>query len=562
MEKNNKFKDYIGNKFVINSILIILIIFILFIFSLFINFRKTVIKSNSEKNKIIGEFISREYGEYRSDLLKISNSYTVKKFIVDENYRRNSHEILYRSINKHRIRGNFILLNQEKEILASNLYLDNQKNIVNNIDLVGALEKLREDGIYEGLIEEDFLYNQGGKLILGKRIDSYGSMGYLFFLLGDKDIEDYIRYKDLDTVAIVDSYNNLIYSNNDHIKNTMGKLSLDIENQNTIYFNNIMYYVSSRPIRNTSMTVHSMTSIEAYYQFIKLAIFFLIIITVFMITMIGIFAPEVTKRSLRSLDSLSIALDQLKKGNLDYRIEAKTFDEFQDIFNAFNMMSSQIEELIEDNNEIAERKRIMEIKNLESQFNPHFIFNIMEMLRYEILFDPLKASDMIVKFANLMRYNINYGTTEVKLDTDLEYIKDYLNLQKNRFSDRLNYIIDVDDELGECLIPKLIFQPIIENSIKYGMELKEKLDIYIGIKIIKDELLIHIEDNGPGLSREKLSYIREILREERRTSNHIGLYNVSRTISLLYGEAYGLEIFSEINKGTLVKLNLPIREMV
>lgn len=559
--KSNRFKDYIAKKYIINSVIIIFLIFSMLLVSLIVNFNKTVIKSSDATNTQIVNFIGEEYMGYKKNLEEVERNKTIKKLLRDDKHLSAGYEILYDMVNDHRVRANFVLLNVNKEILATNFYESNKVLFENSHEFKRILNELDEYPIYEGLIDGKFFHNQGGKMVIGKKIPNYNKDGYILFILNNVDIEDYARYKDAEIIALVDKFDNIIYSNNDNVKNSMGKLNLSLNDKDTIYLNKILYYINEKNV-NSNMRVYTLRAVEAYYQFIKLSIVFLILISAFLIVMIRIFAPEVTNRTLKPLDSLNEALSQIKNGNLDYRIENKTFDEFQFIYDSYNSMSRQIKDLVEDNNEIAERKRVMEIKNLESQFNPHFIFNIMEMLRYEIIFDPEKASNMVVTFANLMRYNINYGSKEVSIETDLKYIEDYLILQKNRFGERLNYYIEKKEEIKDLLIPKLLFQPIVENSVKYGVDCVEKLNIDIKMEIVDEKLCIKIEDNGPGIDSKKLRGIQGILSDDRQSTNHVGLYNVSRTIKLLYGEDYGLEIYSQVNRGTLVKLILPVKEMI
>src|SRR5699024_9980490 len=220
-------------------------------------------------------------------------------------------------------------------------------------------------------------------------------------------------------------------------------------------------------------------------------------------------------------------------------------------------MTSKIEILIKDKDEIAERKRKMEIKQLENQFNPHFVYNVIEMLRYEIIFDPKLASDLIVSFANLMRYNSNYGKLEVSLKTDINYIEAYLSLQKRRFNKRLDYSIELDKDIWDFKIPKLILQPIIENSIKHGIENTDRLKIDIYIKRHNDNIKIVVKDNGQGIDYNRLLYLRKVL-DSDEAPNHIGLYNVHRIIKLLYGDSYGLSIDSKVGQGTKIFLKIPI----
>ena len=209
------------------------------------------------------------------------------------------------------------------------------------------------------------------------------------------------------------------------------------------------------------------------------------------------------------------------------------------------------------NSELAERKRTMEIKQLEEQFNPHFIFNVLETLRYEIVIDAQKASEMVMAFANLMRYSIYYGSTIVPLQTDIEYINDYLLLQKMRYNRRLNYHIDIPEELFDCKVPKLLLQPVVENSLVHGMKDIRSITINITGRLDGGDLVLSVEDNGSGISEERLTALREGLEQEDTYREHIGLYNSHRVVRLLYGPDYGLTIESTPGKGTQVRVKLP-----
>ncbi|WP_320951253.1 sensor histidine kinase, partial [Enterocloster bolteae] len=243
--------------------------------------------------------------------------------------------------------------------------------------------------------------------------------------------------------------------------------------------------------------------------------------------------------------------------NMDYRLKSQVFDEFRMLNDAFRNMVIQREELMLHNSELAERKRTMEIKQLEEQFNPHFIFNVLETLRYEIAIDSQKASEMVMAFANLMRYSVYYGSTIVPLQTDIEYINDYLLLQKMRYNRRLNYHIDIPEELMDLMIPKLLLQPVVENSLVHGMKDKHCVSVTITARKKDSTLVLSVEDNGSGISPEKLKELREALDQEDIYREHIGLYNSHRVVRLLYGPSYGLTIESSPGNGTRVSVTLP-----
>jgi two-component system sensor histidine kinase YesM len=180
-------------------------------------------------------------------------------------------------------------------------------------------------------------------------------------------------------------------------------------------------------------------------------------------------------------------------------------------------------------------------------------------VRYQIGEDPETASEMLLSFANLMRYSINYGHTKVSLETDVEYVNDYLLLQKIRYNNALRFELNIPDELLECQVPKLLLQPIIENSIKHGFVQGKPLDILVEAERLGEDLRFTVRDNGAGISPERLEAIRESFTLELDSGivKRIGLYNIQKVTALLYGPQYGLTIDSTLGQGTCVTLTMP-----
>lgn len=143
-------------------------------------------------------------------------------------------------------------------------------------------------------------------------------------------------------------------------------------------------------------------------------------------------------------------------------------DEFILIADNINSMVDEINALHVKNSELADIRRLSEIKQLEAQFNPHFLYNTLDTIRYSILMDQRIAADLIIQMTALLRYSINNDLDQVHFSEDLKYTYMFLKIQKYRFNDRFAYEVNVDEACGEFLVPKLLLQPILENSIKYG----------------------------------------------------------------------------------------------
>jgi len=222
-------------------------------------------------------------------------------------------------------------------------------------------------------------------------------------------------------------------------------------------------------------------------------------------------------------------------------------------------MVGSLKELMSLNEAEARANVVSELRQLESQFNPHFLFNTLENIKFMIKLEPDTASKMIVALSALLRYSINNTVRQVVLKDDLTYLDNYLVIQQARFGKRLDYQATVADEALTCLVPKLLLQPVVENAIKYGADAQGKITIRAKLQVVDKQLQVEITDKGMGIQPEQLSSLQKLLSQEANDSVHTGIYNIHRRIQLMYGSAYGLTISCPPEGGTRVSMILPVR---
>ncbi len=564
------FKNYIQNTFIKNMLVITSIIIFVTFAVLFVDFRINLIEKNKAKNKELSDKLADEYSFLIKDLDNISTNDNFKSALINkDSYTLNKFLYPFSNGKNKLFSYRFIAFNDDGKILAENnrasgQIVDEEKlfkelqspSKASNLDKENTL--LNKASISHGLNKKDFKLVENYPYYIAKEVAIKDkSKAYIALILDLSENGPRFQGSESDILLVTDSFDNIIYSSKSDMKDTIGKVKYSIS-EGEVNLDGLPYYASLSSIIDENFQVISLKNISGFYSSLKIAIFSSLLSLLVVLIVASNSSRKVANKSVKVINSLSDGLNQLKVGNLDYTIDEKTFDEFQEAYDEFNTMTRKIKALMKKNEEISELKRLTELKQLESQFNPHFVYNVMEMIRYEIIFEPEIASKLLVKFANLMKYNTNYGNVEVKLETDLTYISDYLAIQKMRFKDRLNYEIRVDQDLLNISIPKLIIQPIVENSIKYGMESTKNLNIEIrGIK--KDQTCeIIIKDNGPGMDEATLNEINTLLEKENLNTAHIGLYNTNRILKLNYGPAFGLKINSELGKGTKVRINLPL----
>jgi sensor histidine kinase YesM len=195
-----------------------------------------------------------------------------------------------------------------------------------------------------------------------------------------------------------------------------------------------------------------------------------------------------------------------------------------------------------------------EMAFLQAQIKPHFLYNALNTIISFCYTDPEKAADLITELSNYLRSSFDFSNLDkfVRIEKEMEFIQSYLAIEKARFEERINCEYDVDPI--NFMIPTLLLQPIVENAVKHGILKKEEGgNIKISIKEKGDFIIIKVEDDGIGISKEKL---KTILRENFKGKS-VGLRNVTKRFKRIYG--YGIEIESEIGKGTIVSIKIPIK---
>lgn len=206
---------------------------------------------------------------------------------------------------------------------------------------------------------------------------------------------------------------------------------------------------------------------------------------------------------------------------------------------------------------------------LHSQINPHFLYNILETIRGQALIDDDEmVAVMIETLSNFFRYSISRKGSMVTFRDEIENIQNYMKIQKYRFRDRFNLVLDIPTEyidVYECQVPRLILQPIIENAIVHGFKDMRKGGI-INVSVeLTENIIIRIVDNGKGMDKNTLEKLNDsICRSNRETKvvkdakqGGIALSNVNERLKMLYGEIYGINIYSIENNGTTVEMEIP-----
>ena len=262
----------------------------------------------------------------------------------------------------------------------------------------------------------------------------------------------------------------------------------------------------------------------------------------------------------KPLKTLAEHMQEVEKSDFKgASMERIPYREIEALHSAFNVMTSRIHQLMEQNIEEQRQKRKSELRALRSQINPHFLYNTLDSIIWMAEGGKNKEVVMMTSsLARLLRQSISNDEEMIPLKKEIDYTKSYLTIQKMRYKDKLEFVIDVDPLIQSERVVNLIIQPIVENAIYHGIKPKGgKGLIQITGRIWEDDIILEVEDDGVGISKEGLAHIFDRSRErENEKGSGVGVYNVHLRLKLYYGEAYGLSFESTEGVGTKVTMRL------
>lgn len=328
--------------------------------------------------------------------------------------------------------------------------------------------------------------------------------------------------------------------------------------------------VTLNPYRTFNNYYICVSDPKAYDNLNRITIIYILIliaITIFPILLTIFFSSYFNGRVL----ALKNAMHQVSLGDYNIMKLFKGDDELSEIFKDLNATVEKIREheakfyqsqIIEQ--QLINKQQQMEFKMLASQINPHFLYNTLETIRMQALsYGDIDVVTSIKLLGRAMHYVLeNTGTDSTTLAKELEYVEVYLSIQKLRFGDRINYVIQYPEnlELSKFKILPLLLQPIVENAVLHGLEpTKQNGQVIIDITYSNNQnLILQISDNGRGMDEQKLIEITERINcTSLDSTNSIGIHNINQRIKLLYGTNYGVVFTSQRNEGTRVTLTIP-----
>ncbi|MBS5622205.1 MAG: sensor histidine kinase [Clostridium sp.] len=419
------------------------------------------------------------------------------------------------------------------------------RNIVTNrsysIDDVFSLAKAVQDpetGEVLGVILLDIRHDIIQSSINGVTI---GEKGFVFVM----DQEDNIVYTPV---------NGIVYRVNPKWVKAMEPMSVQIQGGSYQIRSELSPYTGWRTVG-----VFSMDEVMSSVNTIVYILFTCVIISLVLVVIVSF---KFSRTLTNPIFKLKRLMKQAESGDLTVRFNFQHNDEIGELGQSFNHMIARIDQLIQMVYVEQENKRTAEMKSLQEQIKPHFLYNTLDTISWMARdYDAEDIVRLVDALTNMFRIGLSHGKDIITVKEEITHVSNYLYIQKIRYKDKLNYVIHVDESLYAIEVPKLILQPLVENAIYHGVKAKRGGGTITITGVPEGENLVFtVQDDGAGMPQEKVEELnrrmseRSVLDEQKS----FGLFYIRERIQLCYGTGYGVHVESALGEGTRVTITLPL----
>jgi len=520
-----------------------------------------VVHSNVRTNATLKAFFSKEIANYMLFFESAASAASFQAYARYESDEVELYKILYDFNRGRQCKCLFYVLNRDADILVTNAWQAGENYAAHNAMHKQFLQSVDASDEPVGYTSHE--KRIGGNdivYIFGKKIVFDVHSLFIVFELQEAPVLSAFSGYDSHIVILKDGYDTVLAANHHGIKDSWNRFTYNASFiPSIISVNKTDYLIAQSALSGTDITLVTLTPVTMLERIILYGILVIVLFSILILAMMNMLASSVAERLSKPVIQLKNAIAEFQAGNFDYTLRLENNDEFQYLSNQYMELVKEIKALIDQNMEISNQTRLAEIRLLQAQFDPHFLFNILQTVYCTNYENPSKSNQIIDLLASLLHYSLGGKEMQVEMQQDLQYIKTYLELQKIRLEDKLQYSIYISEELNTCMIPKLLLQPLVENCIRYSCH-KETLSIAISGTAVDGIVVLHVKDDGDGISDKDLRKLHEKLNCERvPASEHLGLLNTHYRLRLMYGAPYGITIKSTSTEGTDIRLDFPFR---
>lgn len=412
------------------------------------------------------------------------------------------------------------------------------------VSLSRYVEFIRDGKVEEGILLVDMNFS-GIEQVL-KNVD-VGNSGYLYLMNQDGEIIYHPKQQLLYTgIELEDNMQMKDYED--------GTYTTSFEKQSRLTTVKTVGYTGWKLI-----SVVPMEDVVSQYGGMQTYIFIIAICLAFIFIQLSSF---ITKKITDPIYRLEKAVGKLEAGDWSTEIKVSGSEEIRHLANSIQSMVDQLKQLMDDVVTEQELKRKSELDALQTQINPHFLYNTLDSVVWMIENEKYEgAVTMVTSLARLFRISISKGKSIISVGEELAHAEYYMAIQSIRYKNKFTYTIEADEQIREKATVKLILQPMIENAIIHGMAYMDEDDggeIIVRAYEREGQLVMEVEDNGCGITEERMEEIRSGKNREKTLGSGIGMGNVHERIQIYFGKEYGVQMFSEPDEGTLIRINMPL----
>ncbi|PZE21612.1 sensor histidine kinase [Paenibacillus xerothermodurans] len=342
-------------------------------------------------------------------------------------------------------------------------------------------------------------------------------------------------------------------------------------------------------VRNQDWQLTTWVAEEEIYAPIRPILVAVIFVSVALIVYSVMMVVFISNRITRPLRVVQNAMKQVGGGLLGLKVPVMRHDEVGQLAATLNRMSDEIVALVEKNREEEAKLRRLQLRTLEYQINPHFLYNALDSVNMLARkYDDRRIADIVTSLSRLFRIGLNQGKELISVHDEIQHVSYYLKIQGIRFGDQLRWDVNMDQTISSCGMIKFLLQPLVENSINHGIR-KSGRPGFVAVSAVLDSnhIVLTVKDNGAGMPEQQVEAVRNLLSLEdgdinlmhlkSKASNSLhelsdvqahlgnsgggfGLRNVHQRIQLHYGASYGLTVESEYGRGTVIRVRLPLQQ--
>ena len=559
-----KFQDEVRSALLLYAIVPVVLITVICLLLAALYWHRNVAAHTEEEVRATGAIFTELTQDYEERAAAIAAG-GLDGFHADGNGRSAAMERIYAQLNRYGSQPHFFLLDAERHVLFSTEQEVPPYLLPPSMHW-GVLSRMeRQEGsvaefVPNGAQDWDYVVGQAVRYAPSTGDAASTIEGYAVFVVPARELGQHLQTGEKVHFVITDRAERAPFVTMPTLRDrAFQKIVPALDGETGLVSVDGQHYYAASEVLDGGFTIYALFPLGSRIAQLATGAAILLGVFLLMLPLIVVSVRRETRDKTQAVSEIVDAFRAVRHGDLQRRLAIRSDNEFEEIAAAYNRMAESLVRLMRENEEEARAGVISELRQLESQFNPHFLFNTLENIKFMTKLAPDDAVRMISALSTLLRYSIDNRVRQVTLAEDLCHLERYIEIQRLRFGARFSYREEMEEGAETCLVPKLFLQPVVENAIHYGADAEGNIEIVSRMTMEAEQLHIVIEDRGLGMDAETLHRLRTMMAEGENRSVHTGLYNIDRRIRLLYGAGYGVQISCPPSGGTRVEMVLPIR---